>query len=172
MLNRIGRSKEKTEWLYSHIRTPMMYCHPKEQSSWLPWKKPSLVQGSSFLENTNETFHSSLRYRHYCSNQDKLGPDDQGPYETKSMDGWTWPAKQAKGQTGSEESSASASEFAFSRSRGKETVRVKESSMGYYERLLLAIYDQDQASKDKQDQALQDPWHDYRIWKKVIGDSG
>lgn len=165
MLNRTGRSKQISNWIPGNImtrtRTPMMYCRPETQSSWLPWKNGSLAQGSTFLENTNETFHPSLRYRHYCKNQDKLGAEDQGPYEIKSMDGWTWPAKQPDGRIGSEGSSASAGNFAYSRSRGKKIVRAKESSMGYYEKLLLAMYDQDSA--------LQKQYGDVSIWDKVLG---
>ena len=170
MLNRTGRifnaSKDISGYLYTHVRTPLMYCHPEKQSSWLPWKNVSLAQGSKFLENTNETFHPSLRYRHYCNHQEKLGANDQGPYKTKSIDGWTWPAKQPNGRIGSNEPSTSAGVFKFSRSKGKgkkETVTVRESSLGDYEKLLLAIYDQDPALRHKYDES---------IWKEVIGDSG
>lgn len=161
ILNMTGRIKDLSHWVYklNKTRTPMMYCHPEDQSSWLPWKGILLAQGLEPLKNTNETFHPSLRYRHYCSREGKLGAEYQGPYETKSMAGWTWPAKQPDGRIGDKRSSASADDFKYSRVKEGETVTVPESPMGYYEKLLLAMYDQDSTLKKNYGS----------IWKEVLG---
>ena len=169
MLNRTGRIEDLTSWKYGgeKTRTPMMYCHPVKTSAWLPWNYDYLVQGSKFLENTNETFHPSLRYRRCCGNQKKLGAQDRGKYDTKNMNSWTWPAGQLDGRIGLEGSSVSAGNFAYSTSRVeegvKETVTVQESRMGYYEQLLLAIYDQDLKLRGQNSDS---------IWREVIGGDG
>ncbi|KAL8791840.1 MAG: hypothetical protein Q9195_005576 [Heterodermia aff. obscurata] len=165
-----GRIKDLCSLMYmgGKTRTPMMYCQPEEASGWLPWnwKGSGLAQGSKFLENTNETFHASVRYRHYCGRQG-TGVEGQGQYETKSMDGWTWPAGQLDGRIGRERSPTSTNSFEYSRSKGKETVTVKESPMGHYEKLLLAIYDQDPALREQYGSKKKG----YSIWKEVLGDT-
>ena len=168
MLNWTGRCEDLNSWKYGgeKTRTPMMYCHPETKSAWLPWNYDYLVQGSKFLENTNETFHPSLRYRRCCDNWEKLGAQDLGKYDTKNMDSWNWPTKQPDGRIGFEASSAKAGNFAYSRKRGKgekETVTVQESPMGYYEQLLLAMYDQDSELRKRDSDS---------IWKRVIGGDG
>ena len=141
----------------------MMYCHPEKKLAWIPWNGVYFVQSSRPLEKTNETFHPLLRYRHYCSNEKTLGAQDHKSYETKSLDGWTWPTEQLDGRIGSKRSSASTSSFTYTKNKGKETVKVQESRMGYYEQLLLAIYDQDPALREA---------YEGSIWKKVLGGEG
>ena len=146
-------------WKYGgvKIRTPVAYYRPEKKSPWLPWNGEYLAQGSKRLENTNETFHPSLRYRHYCKNAKNLGAQDQGVYDTTSMAGWTWPDKKPKGRIECSESSPKANNPAYSRRGGKETVTVQESCMGFHEQVLLAIYNKDVGGN---------------IWHKVLGGDG
>ena len=157
-----GRSRDiypSRKWGGKQLRTPMMYCQPKVfPAGYMPWSTEYIAQGTVPLKNTNETFHPSLRYRHFCKNQGKLDAHDQGPYNPESMSAWTWPSAQKDGQIGSTATGSTT----YSRTIGQNITEVKESTMGYYEQLLLAIYDQDPTLRKR----------DGSIWKKVLGGNG
>ena len=133
------------------IRAPKMYRQEMKPTDWRFQTVPKT--SSALLTHTNETIHPSVRYRHFCQSpevQDKLGVDDRGPYDPKALDAWDWPHKDSKGPQQYKK-----------KSRNKaETVddKIQESTLGYWEQILLALYDEGEEIKDVNS-----------IWDQVVG---
>ena len=97
-----------------------------------------------FLENTNETFHPTVRYRRFCSRNAKLGYNEFYPYAPEALDkDWEWPP------TRNNQGSATApgqSNYSLNRKEDNGTLQKKsysESAMTRLEQIYLAFYDQD-----------------------------
>ena len=139
------------------VRTPGMYKKPVWTTN---WRGNSVLTGGAYLENTNETVHPCARYRHFCMNPRGTGPEDKGTYDPKALDGWTWPSRQKDGRIGGEQagSPSSPSSMEYGRNRDGKSVTMRESVLGRYEKILLALYDQDHDSKGRES-----------VWKQVLG---
>ena len=131
-------------------RTPMMYQKFKKDKDWLG----NLVPDGR-LKNTNETVHPSVRYRRFCQNPGGLGPKDSGQYNPDALRGWAWPTISDKGRAGGYRI-LEGKEVVV---REKEEMIMPESIMGKYEKILLAIYDQDLKIEGRNDS----------IWEQVMG---
>lgn len=120
-------------------------------------------ESDKLLRNTNETFHPVVRYRYFSENNAKLGADDKGPYSPKAMKDWKWPSAQKDGRIGAVtagKNDPNSSEY--SKRIDNNTVTVQESPMGWYEQLVLAMYDQDPEFRSR----------DGSVWTKVLGGNG
>ncbi|KAL8831519.1 MAG: hypothetical protein Q9191_000828 [Dirinaria sp. TL-2023a] len=149
------------------LRTPAMIRRPVlHPATWLA--SAYIAQDGEPLQNTNETFHPVVRYRHFSKNQDKLGAHDAGPYDPKNLTAdWTWPAAQSDGRIGAPADKGVAAGadgvMKWQRKGYKgETITVTESPMGKFEKWLLALYDQDPVLQTR----------DGSVWKKVLGGNG
>ncbi|KAL8800475.1 MAG: hypothetical protein Q9182_005147 [Xanthomendoza sp. 2 TL-2023] len=107
------------------------------------------------LRNTNETMHPCIRYRHFCKHQGKLGADDETAFNPSALDGWTWPSAQKDGKVG--EGAATTTSGPLKYTKGE--FEIPESPMGKYEKLYLALYDEDPKLRAR----------DGSIWEKVLG---
>ncbi|KAL9610827.1 MAG: hypothetical protein Q9167_004496 [Letrouitia subvulpina] len=160
-----GRVKDKYGLVYilhEGIRRPLTYCQPEFVPDGYVYSA-YIRESKNLLRNTNETFHPVVRYRHFSDNSaklGKLGADDQGPYNPKAMNDWKWPSAQKDGRIGAASAGKSdPKSFEYSRRIQNKTVTVQESPMGWYEMLVLAMYDQDPALRRR----------DGSIWTKVLG---
>ena len=133
----LGKLKEVTQYKTEKfksgtaIRAPKMYREKIAPTNWWFETLPDLQ--SKLLTNTNETIHPSVRYRHFCQKGENLGVDDKGPYTPKALDGWEWPSKDSEGVQ------------VYIKKAGNKTETdgdvIPESTLGYYEQILLALYD-------------------------------
>ena len=117
-------------------------------------------KGNTLLQHTNETVHPVVRYRRFCKNQKRLGTDDEVPFDPVSLKDWNAPSAQKDGRVGKGSPVTSKGPLAWKNTR--DNVSMEESSMGKYEKILLAIYDQDPELQNR----------DGSIWKKVLGGNG
>ena len=112
------------------------------------------------LQNTNETMHPVVRYRHFCKNQGQLGADDKTAYSPTSLNGWNWPLAQKDGRIGAGERTTSVGPLKYTKvGANKNNLQIPESPMGKYELQLLALYDQDPALRKPEGS----------VWEKVLG---
>ena len=112
------------------------------------------------LQNTNETMHPVVRYRHFCKNQGQLGAEDKTAYNPKSLNSWTWPLAQKDGRIGAGQRTASVGPLKYTKVDGnRNSLQIPESPMGKFELQLLALYDQDPALQKSKES----------VWDKVMG---
>ena len=112
------------------------------------------------LENTNETMHPAIRYRHFCKNSGKLGAEDKVAFNPSSLNGWTWPSAQKDGRIGAGSQTTTTGPLIFSKTNAqKKNITMAESILGKYEKQLLALYDQDPTLRQR----------DGSVWTKVLG---
>ena len=149
----LGASRDKQGKV---TRTPHMYTKPESKSN--------------YLENTNETVHPAIRYRHYCKNHPQLGAEDSyeklartNPYDPSALAGWTWPSAQAEPDDRIGAAPATSSkDLSYTRDIAGTKVTMPESVMGKYEKIYLALYDQDVPRKSGE----------MGVWKAVMGGEG
>ena len=161
-------------WVNTVIRKPMMYRKPWEHykapppnpAAWFsnPWPKAwwnvkawfkylVLRKTTTFLQNTNETIHASVRHRYWNDTHETLGPKDRGPYSPKALAGWL-PSKEANKMH-----NKAPVEYSKDIS-DKETRTVRESELGRHEEILLDLYNNDpDLAQDRE-----------KIWAQVLGD--
>ena len=112
------------------------------------------------LQNTNETMHPVIRYRHFCRNQGQLGADDKTAYNPRSLDSWTWPLAQNNGRIGAGQRTTSIGPLKYTKvGANNDNLQIPESPMGKFELQLLALYDQDPALKKAEGS----------VWETVLG---
>ena len=139
-------------------RTPMMYKSPVEREGWLgKYMAPS----NEYLRNTNETVHPSARYRWFCAKNSttdsNLGTKGVGMYSPRALKGWTPPKAQKDGRVGEGSVAVISSEpLTWTKDRDGRRVTMKESVMGKYEKILLALYDRQHSDKGS-------------VWREVLG---
>ena len=114
------------------------------------------------LNQSNETIHPAVRYRRFCKNQKKLGTDDAQPFDPVSLKGWIPPSAQKDGRVGEGCPVTTKGTLAWTKTIDNETKTMEESPMGKYEKMLLALYDQDAELRKR----------DGSIWTKVLGGDG
>ena len=147
-------------WLTSggeEIRTPAGYHRPKEHEASY-FKRAFVDSDGGILQNTNETFHAAIRIRRFSPNSRKLGAHDAGPFDPKSMKGWTWPCSQSDGRVGEPRQG----KLEYSATIEGKKVVMTESEMGRHEKIYMAFYDQDSVLQKR----------DGSLWKKVFGGDG
>lgn len=117
-----------------------------------------------FLNNTNETIHPIVRYRHFCKRNARLGNNDKVPYDPTTLGkDILYPRAQEDGRIGRDPQDPQAPSedplsYTFTRKEtGKSDVKVHftESVMGKWERLYLAFYHEHDKSAN--------------IWGQVVG---
>lgn len=141
------------------VRKPLSYGRPEFVPDGYIYKA-YMRETATLLSNTNETFHPVVRYRRFSGNRETLGADDKEPYNPIAMKDWKWPSAQKDGRIGADTAGKSDPKFfEYSKIIKGGAVTVQESPMGWYEQLVLAIYDQDPELRRNHDS----------IWTKVLG---
>lgn len=131
-------------------RQPMYYHATKVTNTLLG---PQTEVTKTLLQNTNETIHPAVRYRRFCKYNRTLGTNDTGAYDPEALKGWTPPNAQPDGRIGA---APVASQPKLKWTKGNLTL--PESTLGKWERFLLALYDQDADLVDRES-----------VWKAVLG---
>ena len=133
-------------------RQPMNY-HTQEVTKTLLGSSQT-VTTRTMLKNTNEIIHPAVRYRQFCANGGTLGTNDTGAYNPEALSGWTPPKKQPDGRIGATPE-ISQSPLVWT----KDTLKLPESTMGTWERFLLALYNQNADLQSRKP----------TVWKDVLG---
>ena len=128
------------------VRAPKAYGPPLITNWWLQTLPDPTAKAEDLLRNTNETVHPCVRYRKLYDTNKRFGVEDYGAYNPEALAGWNWPkVKDTKTSFG---------KLTYSK-KSDTTKTMDESVLGSHEKILLALYDHDDPSKN--------------VWERVIG---